>query len=127
MPRSSDRSIRPAQPLKLGHTVRVAERKFVILRYQGKVPAMAGCAKCQRKFFTPSILSRDLLGTEGYLLSKFDLHRCTENQRGEQTPEEVLVFGQSKLGIDSLALTWGLKRNYQRKLAGRDERSSEFR
>jgi hypothetical protein len=75
MPRSSDRSIRPAQPL--GHTVRVAERKFVILRYQGKVPAMAGCAKCQRKFFTPSTLSSDLLGAEGYLLSKFDLHRCT--------------------------------------------------
>ena len=44
-----------------------------------------------------------------------------------ETPEEVLVFGQSKLGIDSLALTWGLKRNYQPKLAGRDERSSEFR
>jgi hypothetical protein len=36
---------------------------------------MAGCAKCQRKFFTPSTLSRDPLGAEWYLLSKFDLHR----------------------------------------------------
>jgi len=30
------------------------ERSFVILRYEGRVPAMACCAKCQHKFFTPS-------------------------------------------------------------------------
>jgi hypothetical protein len=78
MPRSNDWSIRLAQPLKLCPTVRpTAERKFVILRYQSKVPAMAGCAKCQRKFFTPSTFSLDPLGAEWYLLSKFDLHGCT--------------------------------------------------
>ena len=31
----------------------MAERDFVILRHQGKVPVMASCVKCQRKFFTP--------------------------------------------------------------------------
>jgi len=75
MQRSGDRTTRPTQPMGTGGST--AERKFVILRYQGKVPAMAGCAKCQRKFFTPSTLSRDPLGAEWYLLSKFDLHRCT--------------------------------------------------
>lgn len=54
-----------------------AERKFFILRYQGRMPAMAGCAKCQRKFFTPSIFSSDPVGAEWYLLNKFDLHRCS--------------------------------------------------
>ena len=34
----------------------MAERDFVILRYQGKVPAMASCVGCQRKFFTPTTL-----------------------------------------------------------------------
>jgi hypothetical protein len=27
-----------------------AERHFVVLKYQGKVPTMAGGEKCQRKF-----------------------------------------------------------------------------
>jgi hypothetical protein len=36
----------------------MAERNFVFLRYEGKIPAMAGCAKCQHKFFTPAIFWR---------------------------------------------------------------------
>jgi hypothetical protein len=51
------------------------ERDFVILRHQGKVPAMASCAKCLRKFFTPTTYSRDPVGAEEYLLSKFDRNR----------------------------------------------------
>jgi hypothetical protein len=48
-------SARLAQPVKLYRTVRaMTDRSFVVLNYQGKVPAMASCAKCQRKFFTPS-------------------------------------------------------------------------
>jgi hypothetical protein len=54
-----------AQAAKLCHTVRaMVERKLVVPRYQGKVSAMAVCAKCQRKFFTPAKFSRDPLGAE---------------------------------------------------------------
>jgi hypothetical protein len=61
----------------LCHTTRVmAEREFVILRYVGKVPAMASCAKCQRKFFTPAPFANDAVGADRYLTQKFDLHRC---------------------------------------------------
>jgi hypothetical protein len=47
---------------------------------------MAGCAKCQRKFFTPSTFSRDPLGAEWYLLSKFDLHGCTGDPERRASP-----------------------------------------
>lgn len=59
----------------------MAERSFTVLRYEGKVPAMAGCAKCQRKFFTPAIYSRDAVGAQEYLFSKFDRHDCEEKPR----------------------------------------------
>jgi hypothetical protein len=52
------------------------ERQLVVLRSLGKVPAMAGCAKCGRKFFTPADYSIDAVGAYEYLLSKFDPHLC---------------------------------------------------
>ena len=54
------------------------ERRFVIVRHEGKVPAMASCAKCQLKFFTPPTFACGPLGAERYLLDKFDLHECWE-------------------------------------------------
>ena len=54
----------------------MAERHFVILRVVGKIPAMAGCEKCGRKFFTPNALVRDEIGATHYLLDKFDRHEC---------------------------------------------------
>jgi hypothetical protein len=54
------------------------ERRFVIVRHEGKLPAMASCAKCQLKFFTPATFARDPVGAEVYLLDKFDLHECRE-------------------------------------------------
>jgi len=54
----------------------MAERNFIVLRYEDKVPAMAGCAKCQRKFFTPATYSHDAAGAQEYLFSKFDHHEC---------------------------------------------------
>ena len=54
-----------------------SERGFVILRYEGKVPAMASCAKCGLKFFTPATFARDAVGAYEYLGQKFDLHVCT--------------------------------------------------
>jgi hypothetical protein len=55
-----------------------SERGFAILRYEGKVPAMASCAKCERKFFTLATFARDAVGAAEYLGQKFDLHVCTE-------------------------------------------------
>jgi hypothetical protein len=72
--------------LELCQTVpAMAERNFIVLRYyEGKVPAMAGCEKCQRKFFTPTIYSCDAAGAQEYLFSKFDHHNCDESQRKTQ-------------------------------------------
>ena len=54
----------------------MAERAFVILNYVDKVPSMASCAKCQRKFFAPNTLPRDSAAVEQYLLEKFARHNC---------------------------------------------------
>jgi len=56
-------------------------RHFVIVRCEGKVPAMASCAKCDRKFFTPTTLANDAIGAEEYLGRKFDVHECEESKR----------------------------------------------
>ena len=55
-----------------------AQRGFVILKYEGKVPAMASCAKCGRKFFTLATFARDAAGAYEYLGQKFDVHVCVE-------------------------------------------------
>jgi len=48
-------SARLEQPVKLHRIVHaMTDRSFVVLNYQGKIPALASCAQCQRKFFTPS-------------------------------------------------------------------------
>ena len=65
----------------------MAERHFVILRVVGKVPAMAGCEKCGRKFFTPPGLVRDEQKATQYLLNKFDQHECkAETMKLRATP-----------------------------------------
>jgi hypothetical protein len=75
-----------AERVELCQTIRVmAERDFVILRHQGKVPAMASCAKCQRKFFTPNTYSRDPVGAQEYLLGKFDRHDCEEQTKSNRS------------------------------------------
>ncbi len=57
------------------------DRHFLILRYEGKVPALASCSKCERKFFTPPMLMRDASAAEEYLGRKFDVHGCEEAKR----------------------------------------------
>lgn len=59
----------------------MAERNFEFLRYEDKTPAMAGCEKCQRKFFTPAIYSGDPDAAQEYLFSKFDRHDCEEQPK----------------------------------------------
>jgi hypothetical protein len=59
------------------HSCSSTERRFVMVRYERKVPVMASCAKCKHKFFIPSsTFAGDPIGAEQYLASKFELHRC---------------------------------------------------
>jgi hypothetical protein len=67
----------PDTASKLCETVLVmAERGLVILRYAGKVPMMASCNRCQRKFFTPNTYHGDPVGAEQYLTEKYVAHNC---------------------------------------------------
>jgi hypothetical protein len=52
------------------------DRRFIILRYEDRVPVLASCAQCERKFFTPPTLARNAVGAEEYLGQKFDVHQC---------------------------------------------------
>ena len=52
------------------------ERRLVKVRYEGRAPAMASCAKCERRFFTPTTLALDAVGAEEYLRRKFNVHDC---------------------------------------------------
>ncbi|MGA8345278.1 MAG: hypothetical protein WB781_25330 [Candidatus Sulfotelmatobacter sp.] len=61
----------------------MVERSFVILKYVNKVPTMASCTKCERKFFTPTAYQGDRVGAEQYLRGKFDLHKCEGDSRAK--------------------------------------------
>ena len=66
----------------------MAERAFIILKYVNKTPALASCAKCHRKFFTPNTYYNDPPGADEYLRTKFDWHDCPEEPRiGPGWPE----------------------------------------
>jgi len=57
------------------------EHNFEILRYVNKVPSLASCTKCQRKFFTPGSTFRgDPEGAHEYLQEKFAQHQCPGTQ-----------------------------------------------
>ena len=70
----------------------MAERKFIVLKYQGKVPAMASCEKCQRKFFTPAAYSGDADGAYEYLslISTSVRKNPRRLTLGGETPERKL-------------------------------------
>lgn len=57
------------------------DRRFIVLRYEGKVPVLASCDKCERKFFTPTKLLHETVGAEEYLGRKFDVHECAQPKR----------------------------------------------
>jgi len=71
---------------RIENVVPYRERRFVIVRYEGKVPVTASCTNCQRAFFTPPTLARDPSGAEQYLGQKFDVHDCpgTIEERGKR-------------------------------------------
>jgi len=47
----------------------MAERKFIVLKYEGGVPVMAGGEKCKLKFFTPAAYSGDAISAQEYLFT----------------------------------------------------------
>jgi hypothetical protein len=48
---------------------------MLILRYEGRVPVVASCTKCERKFFLPTTFTRDAIEAEAYLGQRFATHR----------------------------------------------------
>jgi hypothetical protein len=63
-------------PGAMDNVIRSQDREFLVLRRAGKVPMMAGCVRCGRKFFTPSTGKRDALVAQAYLEEKFARHAC---------------------------------------------------
>jgi hypothetical protein len=53
-----------------------SERTLVILKCVNKVPSLAACSSCQRKFFTLATYRDDPARAEQYLQEKFVMHRC---------------------------------------------------
>jgi hypothetical protein len=60
----------------------MAERRLVILKFAGRIPTLAGCSECSRKFFTPANFGYDQLRAEHYLSEKFDQHTCMSRRTG---------------------------------------------
>jgi hypothetical protein len=54
----------------------MAERRFAILKYNGKTPTLAMCERCHLKFFTPRELTNKPVEAEMYLREKFQWHEC---------------------------------------------------
>ena len=50
--------------------------ELLFLKYAGKTPSLAGCAKCQLKFFTPQHFLKNPEAASEYLRLKFSLHEC---------------------------------------------------
>jgi hypothetical protein len=58
--------------------------QLVFLQYVGKTPSLAGCAKCQMKFFTPHELMPQPPAAAQFLRERFARHTC-EGQILEET------------------------------------------
>ena len=72
-----DTRIRSTAPGPCQHFAPVAdETGFAILQYRGKVPVLAGCTRCQLKFFTPTKLMANSQTAKDYLWERYAAHRC---------------------------------------------------
>jgi hypothetical protein len=54
----------------------MGDLQLVFLQYVNKTPTLAGCAKCQLKFFTPQQLMKQPQAAAEYLREKFALQTC---------------------------------------------------
>jgi len=57
--------------------ITIPGRSLVILKHKDKVPILASCSSCHRRFFTIATLLHDSRAAEQYLLEKFDRHDCS--------------------------------------------------
>jgi hypothetical protein len=67
----------------------MGDLELVFLQYVGKTPSLAGCAKCQMKFFTPQQLMRRPEAAAQYLRDKFDQHTCKSEIFEERRPRTL--------------------------------------
>ena len=58
-----------------------AEKQLIMLKLVDQTPVLAGCSGCNLKFFVPKGLMKDPFQANNYLLSKFDRHVCTGEDR----------------------------------------------
>jgi hypothetical protein len=66
-----------AQPHKLRQISNGMDDSWMVfVQYWGKTPAMASCAKCHLKFFTPRELQKKPNEATDYLWRKFAAHPC---------------------------------------------------
>jgi RNA recognition motif-containing protein len=76
------------------HTSPQAKRDgFLILRRgRDTAPSLAGCIRCELKFFTPRSLMDAPSGALQYLLSKFAAHNCSYDQHSKEVGSKKVVW-----------------------------------
>jgi hypothetical protein len=62
--------------------------QFVILKFMGKTPTMATCARCHLKFFAPLELIGSPNEAEENMRDKFLAHACRNNPLAELMPKK---------------------------------------
>jgi hypothetical protein len=75
------------------------DSRMVFLQYLGKTPAMASCAKCRLKFFTPSELLKKPREATDYLRGKFAAHPCKWEEASSSDHPRHLRVVTSNIGI----------------------------
>jgi hypothetical protein len=75
------------------------DSRMVFLQYLGETPAMASCAKCRLKFFTPSELLKKPREATDYLRGKFAAHPCKREEAISSDHPRHLRVVTSNIGI----------------------------
>lgn len=60
------------------------DSRFIILRYEDNIPAMASCVKCEEKFFAPATFAGNPVAAKVYLGQRFDVHACTDTRERQR-------------------------------------------
>ena len=75
------------------------DSRIVFLQYLRETPAMAGCAQCRLKFFTPSELLEKPREATDYLWGKFAAHTCKWEEAVPNDHPRCLRFVTANIGI----------------------------
>jgi hypothetical protein len=74
------------------------DSRIVFLQYLRKTPAMASCAQCRLKFFTPSELLKKPREATDYLWGKFAAHTCKSEEAVSNDRPRRLRFVTANIG-----------------------------